>query len=68
MCYLAIVCAGQVTGAAPLVALGGSIHMKMTLGMNNSSEELYATANQAVSEAVSSIRVIQVGGPRLPTC
>eukprot|EP00775_Hariotina_reticulata_P008041 gene8041-8236_t len=48
-----------VTGAAPLVALGGSIHMKMTLGMNNSSEELYATANQAVSEAVSSIRVIQ---------
>lgn len=50
----------QITGAAPLVAVGGILHMRMTFGANDASDKIYATANQAVSEAVSSIRVIQV--------
>lgn len=49
-----------VTGAAPLVALGGGVQMKIMFGLSSSSDKLYATANTAVGEAVSSIRVIQV--------
>lgn len=36
------------------------MHIRMTFGLNGESDKLYASANQAVSEAVSSIRVIQV--------
>lgn len=49
-----------VTGAAPLVAVGGYLHIKLMLNVTSTSDKLYATANQAVAEAVSSIRVIQV--------
>jgi len=49
-----------VTGAAPLVAFGGLIHVKLTFMETSGSDKLYATANSAVTEAISSIRVIQV--------
>jgi hypothetical protein len=49
-----------VTGAAPLVAVGGYLQMKLMLSLGGSSDKLYSTANQAVAEAVASIRVIQV--------
>jgi ATP-binding cassette subfamily B (MDR/TAP) protein 1 len=49
-----------VTGAAPLVAVGGYLQMKLMMQLDGSSDKLYSTANQAVAEAVASIRVIQV--------
>ncbi|KAF8060513.1 ABCB6 [Scenedesmus sp. PABB004] len=45
-----------ITGAAPLVVVGGYIHIRLTFGLSSSSDKLYATANQAVQEAVASIR------------
>eukprot|EP00879_Flechtneria_rotunda_P003779 GHRR01004019.1.p1 GENE.GHRR01004019.1~~GHRR01004019.1.p1 ORF type:complete len:1293 (+),score=472.26 GHRR01004019.1:779-4657(+) len=48
-----------VTGAAPLVVVGGWLHIKLTFIGNSSSDNLYSTANNAVAEAVSNIRVIQ---------
>lgn len=49
-----------ITGAGPLIALGGILHMKLTFGQSTGADKLYGTANSAVTEAVSSIRVIQV--------
>lgn len=49
------------TGAAPLVAVGGVLHVKLTFMETSGSDKLYATANSAVTEAIASIRVIQVG-------
>jgi ATP-binding cassette subfamily B (MDR/TAP) protein 1 len=49
-----------VTGAAPLVAVGGLLNIRFTMGLSKGSDKLYAQANQSVSEAVASIRVIQV--------
>jgi ATP-binding cassette subfamily B (MDR/TAP) protein 1 len=49
-----------VTGLAPLVAVGGYFQMQLMMSLGGSSDKLYSTANQAVAEAVSSIRVIQV--------
>lgn len=49
-----------ITGAGPLVAVGGILHMKLIFGQSTDSDKLYGTANSAVTEAVSSIRVIQV--------
>lgn len=48
-----------VTGLAPLVAVGGYFQMQLMMSLGGSSDKLYSTANQAVAEAVSSIRVIQ---------
>ena len=48
-----------ITGAAPLVALGGILHVKLVFGDNSGGDKVYATANSAVTEAISSIRVIQ---------
>lgn len=50
-----------ITGAAPLIAVGGVIQMKLMMGTSTDTDKLYGTANSAVTEAVSSIRVIQVG-------
>jgi ABC-type multidrug transport system fused ATPase/permease subunit len=51
-----------ITGAGPLIALGGFLHMKLVFGQGTGADKLYGTANSAVTEAVSSIRVIQVRG------
>jgi ATP-binding cassette subfamily B (MDR/TAP) protein 1 len=48
-----------VTGVAPLVAVGGYLNLKYTVGFSKGADQLYSDANHAVSEAVASIRVIQ---------
>lgn len=48
-----------VTGAAPLVAVGGFLRIRFMVGASSGSDKLYSEANQTVSEAVASIRVIQ---------
>lgn len=49
-----------ITGAGPLVALGGFLHMKLVFGHDTGTDKIYSGANAAVTEAVSSIRVIHV--------
>lgn len=51
-----------ITGVAPLMVISGTIHIKVMVGVDTGNEHLYAEANQHVTEAVSSIRVVQVCG------
>lgn len=57
-----------ITGAGPLIAVGGILHMKLTFGQSTGVDKLYGTANSAVTEAVSSIRIIQVCGVHMCHC
>lgn len=57
-----------ITGTAPLVALGGMLHVKLVFGNNTESDKIYSTANSAVTEAISSIRVIQASRDGLRGC
>lgn len=50
-----------ITGAAPLIAVGGFLHVKLIFGQSTDTDKLYGIANTAVTEAISSIRIIQVG-------
>ncbi|GBF96721.1 ABC transporter B family-like [Raphidocelis subcapitata] len=47
-----------VTGAGPFIAIGGLLQMKHTIRATSAGDKFYAEANQAVTEAVASIRVI----------
>jgi ATP-binding cassette subfamily B (MDR/TAP) protein 1 len=51
-----------ITGAAPLIAVGGVLHVRLIFGQSTDSDKLYGIANTAVTEAIASIRIIQVGG------
>lgn len=48
-----------VTAALPLLATSSLLHVKFTLGTSSSTEQHFADANAAVSEAVGAARTIQ---------
>lgn len=48
-----------VTAALPAIVVSGIVQTRFQMGLTSSSESTYSKANQAVTEAFSSIRVVQ---------
>lgn len=57
-----------VLGALPIMISGSIIYYQRVMGAQSGSESLFASANQAVSDAFSSIRVIHAYGLRQQVC